>query len=185
MPFNFTLSCLLIIATIIQNINASCDNPLAATCDNVRTYDDATCIDSNLMELESVTVDGETYNRCRCKERYAFYDFDQSTCVFGGYHAGTFTINSGGSQSLSAKAVDFLYTSKETGKLMMSASDGLTNTLYEFIDNDITKAVVKESISMQNTGGFYWNTLACNQDKMTCIDGTDRFWHLRYTFNSR
>ena len=99
--------------------------------------------------------------------------------------AGTFTMESGGSSSLNSKSVDFMYTSKNPGQLFMASTDGVSSTLYSFINNDISRAQVSQTFNNVNPGGFYWNTIKCNGDTMNCIDGTDRLWHHRYTFTTR
>ena len=157
---------------------------MALTCSPTKTYIDLTCVDSVNMELETVTVDGETYTRCRCKEKHNFYNTGTLSCVFGGQPSAAFTLASGGS-TVQSRSIDFMYTSKSPGQLFMASSSERTNQLFSFQDNKLNQASLYESVTLDNTGGFFWNTIVCDGDKMSCVDGTDRLWRVRYSFTTR
>lgn len=173
------------VSSLLQEVLAStCQNPLALTCSPTKTYIDLACIDSVNMELETVTVDAETYTRCRCKEKNNFYNTNTNSCLFGGQPSAAFTLTSGGS-TVQSRTIDFMYTSKSPGQLFMASSSERTNQLFSFQDNKINQATLFESVTLDNTGGFFWNTIACDGDKMSCVDGTDRLWRVRYSFTTR
>ena len=65
---------LFILIKLVHDVRSQCDSILAATCQSGKPHFHLTCIDDTIMELETVTVSGETYDRCRCKERFTFYD---------------------------------------------------------------------------------------------------------------
>ena len=149
---------------------------MALTCSPTKSYIDLTCLDSVNMELETVSVDGETYTRCRCKEKHNFYNTATLQCLFGGSLSGTFTVSSGGASTLASRSIDFMYSSKRPGQLFMASTSERTNQLYSFTDNKINQASLQESVTLDNTGGFFWNSIVCDGDRMSCVDGTDRLW---------
>ena len=169
---------------IKETLASSCLNPMALICSSSKNYIDLSCIDSVNMELETVTIDEETYTRCRCKEKHTFYNAGTSQCLFGGSASASFALTSG-TTTLQSRSIDFMYTSKTPNQLFMASTSERTNQLFVFQDNKLNQANLFESVTLDNTGGFFWNTIVCDGDKMSCVDGTDRLWRVRYSFTTR